>query len=355
MSGARKSLGFDPGSSSWKIAVVDDRQVVSTEKVDTARISAEPDLIRGIVEAHIDGLEAIAAPSGFGLPLTTIDRIDQNDVFLMTLKREEPSMIGLGKAVFVLKDIHDRTGVPCFVLPSVKHLGTVPRWRKINRIDLGTSDKLCAAAHALQRLSERHSTTYGGISFILSEVGHRFTSMICVKEGRIVDGIGGTCAGFGTMATGALDAELAYLWSFPDKSSIYSGGLVHVSRIPADGIAENLRRGSNPQLDAAISRYAESFASDAIAIASRNEVDNVVLSSALDPVLTKILEGAARDIGLKVLTGINDGFSSSIGAAYLANGLVGGRYRDLVQCLDLRNSCGSVMDDIYLRGIASFP
>ena len=37
-------------------------------------------------------------------------------------------------------------GLPLVLLPGVIHLDTVPEHRKINRIDLGTSDKLCAAA-----------------------------------------------------------------------------------------------------------------------------------------------------------------------------------------------------------------
>ena len=37
-------------------------------------------------------------------------------------------------------------GLPLVLLPGVIHLDTVPAHRKVNRIDLGTADKLCAAA-----------------------------------------------------------------------------------------------------------------------------------------------------------------------------------------------------------------
>lgn len=352
---AHKCLGFDPGSSSWKIAVLDDRRVIWTGRIATERISKDPSIIRALVDQHGAGLQAIAAPSGFGLPVTSIDMVGDRELALMTLKRDGPNVVGLGQAIQTLKEVQKETAVKCFVLPSVKHLRTIPAWRKINRVDLGTTDKLCAAAHALQEMVERGFGSYDRISFVLGEVGNSFISMVCVKGGRVVDGIGGTNVGFGTAASGALDAELAHVWSFPDKPSLYSGGLVHVAGKSLDGIEESLSGVPSPRVKRALRRLTESLASDAVAMASRNKVKPFILSSALGPLISKRMERAVEGVGLEVMEGINDEMSASIGAAYLVNGLMGGRYRGLSESLAIREAKGSVLDQIFYAGGPALP
>jgi predicted butyrate kinase (DUF1464 family) len=342
-----KTLGFDPGSSSWRITAVNDVGPMSTETVLTKEVAERPGLLRSIIEPHADGLQAIAAPSGFGLPVTTVDMVGDKELELMALKKERAVNIGLRGAIKVLKETQEETGVRCFVLPSVKHLPTVPRWRKFSLVDMGTADKVCSAACALQELAERRSTSYGQTSFVLGEAGSSFVSMVCVKGGKIVDGIGGTRASFGTRSCGALDAELAHIWEFPDKASIYSGGLVHAAGASLEVIQDN--PGGTPQIELAVARFAESFASDAIAIASRNGVKSFVLSSSLGPSLDRVLTSAVRGTGMMPIEYGREA-SASTGAAYIANGLIGGRYRDLVEALEIRGARGSVMEDIYLSG-----
>lgn len=352
---AHKCLGFDPGSSSWKIAVLDDQAVIQTSKIATERISRDPSIIGALVDEHRAGLQAIAAPSGFGLPVTSIDRVGKRELALMTLKRNGPSIVGLGQAIQTLKEIQRETAVRCFVLPSVKHLPTVPVWRKINRVDLGTTDKLCAAAHALQKIVERGSISYDGVSFVLGEVGNSFISLVCVRRGRVVDGVGGTNVGFGTGASGALDAELAHVWSFPDKPGLYSGGLVHVAGMSLEGIEESLSGVPTRHVKRALRRLTESFASDAVAMASRNQVKALILSSALGPSINKRMEQAVERVGLEIIKGINDEMSASIGAAYLVNGLIGGRYRGLSKSLAIAEAKGSVLDHIFYAGGPALP
>ena len=352
---SHKSLGFDPGSSLWKVAILDDRSLISTQSLGTDRVSAEPESIRRLIDRHKKGLEAIAAPSGFGLPVTTVDKVGEREIRLMTLKKDETSIVGLTKVIEILKDVQDELGIRCFVLPSVKHLPTVPRWRKINRVDLGTSDKLCAAACALQAISQERLTSYGRTSFVLGEVGSSFVSMICVKEGKIVDGIGGTNAGFGTRASGALDAELAHIWSFPGKAGIYSGGLIDAAGMSPKEIERSLPDPKNPRMKLAITRFAECFASDAIAISSRNRVKLFILSSVLGPLVNNVLENAVRGVGLEPVKDLTGEISASIGAAYLANGLIGGRYQTLSESLGLLSAEGSVMEELFFSGNPMIP
>jgi len=345
-----KTMGFDPGSFQWKIAVIDDGGTIAMERLDTGRVSEHPGLLRDIIHRHLDGLRALAAPSGFGLPLTTIESVGERELRLMTLKRNGKTIVGLSKTVDIFREIQEETGIKCFILPSVKHLPTVPRWRKISRIDMGTSDKVCSVAWALQRIHEKLSRPYEEVSFVLAEVGHSFVSMVCVKGGEIVDGIGGTNVSFGTKASGALDAELAHIWSFPEKAGLYSGGLTDAAGMGLEEIEGSLSGGLSGRAGDALKRLGESFASDALAISSRNGIRHFVLSSSVGPQLTAFMERALRDVGLRPVTDLAVEESAALGAAYIANGIIGGRYQPLAQILAIASSTGSVLDDIFFSG-----
>ncbi len=343
-------MGFDPGSSSWKIAVVDDDGLEAEEEIVTKEICGNPGLLRGIIANHADGLEAIAAPSGFGLPVTSIERVGEREIQLMTLRTSQESLVGLGASVGILKGVSKDMGANCYVLPSVKHLSTVPRYRKISRIDLGTSDKLCSAAAGLQCVHERRSLEYGEISFVLAEVGSSFASFICVKGGKIVDGIGGTGVTFGTSASGAIDAELVHVWEFPDKASIYSGGLADAAGMSLQEIETLDPKSADERVSDAMIRFREAFMSDLLAISRRNQVFDFMLSSSLGANLRSDLCEVATDLGLRDITDPWGHISGSIGAAYLANGLIGGGYRGLVESLEILSASGSVMDLLYFEG-----
>ena len=342
---SHKCLGIDPGSSAWRIAVVSDEDAPSFESVPTRRVVEDPATVLSIVEKHADGLEAIAAPSGYGLPLTTLGGLGDREFSLISLKSGGRSTLGLRSVLGLLQRFEGETGIPCFVLPSVKHLPTVPRYRKINRIDMGTPDKLCSAASALQILSEKRQVGYGEISFALCEVGWSFSALVCVRRGRIVDGVGGTETQFGTRAPGAIDAEILRAIRIED---VHRGGMVDVAGCDIDEIEEALSTGLTGRRAMAVERLVESLSSDAIALCSRNGVDEVVLSSSLGDGLNAYISTALRDLGLVVHA--NLGASACLGAAYVANGLVGGRYRDLSQHLMIRESTGSILDDIYIPG-----
>jgi predicted butyrate kinase (DUF1464 family) len=343
-------MGIDPGSRFWRFCILDDDEILVRVKIETEGITGDPAIIRGLIGEHLEGLEAIAAPSGHGLPTTTLDKVGQDELRQMTLKRGGPGIVGLAASIEVLREVCVDAGIKCFVLPSVKHLASVPPWRKINRIDLGTSDKVCSVAYALQSLSEERSLSLDEISFVLVDVGHAFIAMICVENGRIVDGIGGTMAGFGTRASGAVDAELIHTWEFPDKSSIYSGGLVHASGMSLREIEELLPDGLGERGSSALKRFVEAFTSDAVAISTRNNVGELVLNSVLGPKLNELLLKEAARIGLSTATSLDDEMTGCFGAAYLANGLIGGRYSSLAEHLGIGSSGGSVMEDIYLHG-----
>src|SRR5262249_40202171 len=114
--------------------------------------------------------------------------------------------------------------LPVVFLPGVIHVPTVPDHRKVNRIDLGTADKLCVAALAVAR----HATP-AEATFCLVELGSAFTACIVVAGGRIVDGVGGTGGPLGWRSAGGWDGEAAYLLSPLAKRDLFTGGVLSIA------------------------------------------------------------------------------------------------------------------------------
>jgi len=175
------------------------------------------------------------------------------------------------------------------------------------------------------------------------------TEAFDVITGRIVDGIGGTAASFGTRATGCLDAELAHILHFRSKGEIYTGGLVDVAGLPLDILERDICRELEERPRIALERLLESLSSDAAAISWRTGVRSCILSSVLGPGLNELITARLRDSGMEILQPVDGSKSAATGAAYLANGLIQGRYRGLVESLRIADSAGSVLDDIYLK------
>ena len=116
--------------------------------------------------------------------------------------------------------------------PGVIHLPTVPAHRKVNRIDLGTADKVCAAAAAIEEQGRRLDIPYAETSFVLAELGGAFTAVLSVEGGRIVGGQGGSSGPLGYLACGALDGEVACLLGSVSKETVFSGGVAFVAGQP---------------------------------------------------------------------------------------------------------------------------
>jgi hypothetical protein len=116
-----------------------------------------------------------------------------------------------------------------------RYLDTVPEHRKINRIDLGTSDKLCAAALGIHDQAVRLGAHARDTAFVLLELGGAFTAAIAVQAGQVVDGIGGSSGPIGWQAAGALDGEVAYLAGTVDKAMLFQRASPSPPRIVAAG------------------------------------------------------------------------------------------------------------------------
>src|SRR2546428_7837207 len=122
-----------------------------------------------------------------------------------------------------------RSGLPVVLTPGVIHLRSVPEHGKVNRVDMGTADKVCVAALAIAERAVRTTRPLDEVSLVLLELGGAFTAVIAVAGGKIVDGAGGSAGPLGFRAAGALDGEVAYLAGVVSKAMLFTGGAASVA------------------------------------------------------------------------------------------------------------------------------
>ncbi|WP_456468822.1 DUF1464 family protein [Archaeoglobus sp.] len=318
------AAGIDPGTGSYDVVAIEDRKVVFRESVPTNVARRNPEELIYAIESS--GAEVIAGLSGYGLPVKKFSELDEVDILLMTLNFDEEKSIGLRNLVKIAKE----RDVNLYTVPAVIHLPTVPVWRKMNRIDLGTADKLCSTVLAVAKLSEEEEITK--LNFILAEIGEGFNAFIAVKNGRIVDGMGGTSSFPGYSSIGALDAELAYIIGEFPKSLIFSGGVrsfadewklndVEAMNILAEFVMKGLRT-----LEVSVNP------------------DFYLLSGRFASEIARRIRGEGRDV--RILRGFGAGKQSAQGAAVIADAIAGGEFKDIVDYMRILEAKGTVLDYI---------
>src|SRR6201996_6473941 len=203
--------GVDPGTVSFDLCVLQDGAAVVEEVFETGALSRDSGPLLDTLAAH-GPYDLVYGPSGYGLPLVAARDVGERELAEMVLVRRDEAHAdaGVGGLRSLLRTLA-RSGLPVVFGPGVIHLPTVPRHRKYNRIDLGTADKVCAAAYAIADQSARRSIPLDETAMILVELGGAFTAALAIAGGQIVDGLGGSSGPPGVRAAGALDGELAYL------------------------------------------------------------------------------------------------------------------------------------------------
>jgi predicted butyrate kinase (DUF1464 family) len=219
---------------------------------------------------------------------------------------------------------------------------------------MGTADKVCAVALAIHEQVRSRRCSERDVSFILLELGGAFTAAVAVEGGCIVDGLGGSSGPMGPAASGALDAEVAYLAERITKRDVFSGGALSVAGTP-DAAADALADVTSPAGEIARDAYVE----DAVKAVVRLKVSapgarTVVLSGRLTRVagvrdaLSKRLTAIAG-ISVEILTGFAAvSKQAAQGAAIVADGLAGGASAPIVDRLGIREARGTVLDHLYV-------
>jgi len=344
-------VGIDPGTGSFDFFGMDKEKVILDTSVPVPDVARNPEVLLDTVRSAFP-LDMIVGPSGYGLPVTPIKDITERELTLMVPDAKSvPLCGGIRVAIRLMKD----KGFPVYFTPGVIHLPTVPVYRKANKMDMGTTDKVCCVALAIRDQAELHSIDYSETSFILAEVGYAFNAVIGVEGGKIVDGIGGTSGGPGFLSLGSMDSELAVrLGRFPGVV-LFSGGVRDASG--KDDLTPEELAGQHHKYQDAWNMMLESIVKTVAAMtASVEKPREILLSGRLSriPEITEALVvglsrfGTVRKVGRQARVAKE----AAEGAYIIGEGLSGGRYKALVDCMEITRGRGAMFDYILLKGIS---
>jgi predicted butyrate kinase (DUF1464 family) len=324
-------VGVDPGTISIDVCGLEDGALYLDRSIPTAAALADPDAFLSLLHDPRPP-DLIAGPSGYGLPLLRADSATEEDLRLAFLAPpgEEGGIGGLRRLARLLGG----SGLPVVYTPGVIHLDTVPAHRKINRVDLGTADKVALAALAIADQCGRLGCPPRETGFILLELGGAFTAALAVRDGRVVDGIGGTGGPMGWRSSGGWDGEVAYLAGTVSKDHLFRGGAGFLSDVGVHAFAESACKAVQA-LRVAVPEPRE------ILLSGRALAEPGVeplLRAGLPPGATvRRLEGFARVAK-----------TAAQGAAILADGLAGGRWAAVVEGMRIREAAGTVLDHLVV-------
>jgi predicted butyrate kinase (DUF1464 family) len=344
--------GVDPGTVSFDLCVLHDGEPVMERAFQTGALSADSRPLLDTLAAH-GPYDLVYGPSGYGLPLVAARDVGERELAEMVLVRRDEARAdaGVGGMRSLLRALAG-SGLPVVFGPGVVHLPTVPPHRKYNRIDLGTADKVCAAAYAIAEQSARRSIPLDETAMVLVELGGAFTAALAIAGGQIVDGQGGSSGPLGARAAGALDGEVAYLLGPAlTKNTLFTGGALdptgslRLTDLEALWSSPALAEGWTALREA----VAKAVRAMLVSVAAPLEI---VVSGRLAglPALVAALTDLLRDVAPVVALAPGPASTAAHGGALLADGLAGGRHAALAEVLALRRSSGTVLDHLRVAG-----
>src|SRR2546429_314300 len=170
-------IGIDPGTVSIDLCGLDNGRLFLDRSWPTAEALADPAPFVAELEAA-GPLDLVVGPSGDGGPITRVQDITEEALRLAFLAApgETGGIGGLRNLVRALA----RTALPVVLTPGVVHLPTVPAHRKVNRVDMGTAEKVCAVALAVSDQARRLRSPLSNVSLVLLELGGAFTAAVAV-------------------------------------------------------------------------------------------------------------------------------------------------------------------------------
>ncbi len=357
-----KALGVDPGTKSFDLALIEGPRVVDERSIDTSAIARDPRLLIDAIEDM--GGDVVAAPSGYGVPPTWLNEVKDPhrfavEVLLLSTDRDIDEGVARGdvgafvyRALALVVEAMKERNVNAVFIPSIVLLPTVPPWRKVNKIDMGTADKLAVAALGVYDQSRRLGLDYGETSFVLVELGFGYNAVIGVEGGRVIDAEGGTTSGIGFLTSGPLDAEVVVAGREWRRVDVFHGGVVDVCRVESlDKALEKALSGDEAcktVIEAYLEGVVKSVARVLTSFSSRPR--EILLSgrySRIDVVFEVVAERLRR-FGIEVrriglLDGARISKEAAQGYAIVGEGLSGGYFSKLVKHMGIDRACGTTL------------
>jgi predicted butyrate kinase (DUF1464 family) len=365
------AIGIDPGTKSMDLFGFDDAtdEVFIDRAIPRVEVTKNPAIVLDAIQALEREIDVIVGPSGYGLPMVKASAATDAEIKAATFITQADvarrlNIVGLRELMFLMRASNLNIWFP----PGVIMLPTVPEYRKINRIDMGTADKVFTAVSGIKDQAEKYGLEYSETSFIILEIGFGYTAAMGIEHGKIVDGVGGTMGGVGYMGMGAMDGELAYALANTiadfSKLQLFDGGAAAIAAINPQQVSleEFISRArKSGQTELAYSAMLDAILKDTyLMLASVRKPKEILLSgrfTRIDPfvqdvkaVLQDHLSELGITAGIRTLTRTGGAVKEAAeGAAVIANGMAGGKYEELIEAMELRKSSGGVFSHLYLN------
>lgn len=343
-------IGIDPGTGSFDFFGMEGEKVIIDTTIPVPEVARNPEILLDTIRDLLP-LDIVVGPSGYGLPVTRIKDVGERELNLMVPDDKSiPLYDGIRMVIRMMKS----EGFPVCFTPGVIHLPTVPLYRKANKLDIGTADKVCCVALGVRDQAESLGIEYRQTSFILAEVGYAFTAVFAVQNGQIVDGLGGTSGGPGFITLGSMDSELAArLGKFPGVV-LFSGGAKDASG--KDDLTPDELAAAPERYPEAWNMMLESVAKGVAAmLISCENPREILLSGRLSrvPAIAQALSEKLTRFGtVRILRRrARVAKEAAEGAYILGEGLLGGRYMGIVGAMQINRAGGTMFDHIRLRGV----
>lgn len=360
-----KGLGIDPGTMSFDIAVIENDKVVWEKSISTIEVAKNPStLVESVEEAG--RVDVIAGPSGYGTPIVWNKDIIDPKVFatkILLLTDEEDIRRGVERGEFGMR-VYDaltkvvvelwRRKLPVCYIPSVILLPTIPSYRKINKLDMGTADKMAIAVLAVYDQASRLGIGYDETNFILVEMGFGYNAVMAVNKGKIIDGLGGTLVPTGFLTIGPLDAELAVAGKMWERSDVFYGGVSTICEtLNVEEAVRKYVEEVEPFKSAFESMFESLEKSVRSLLTSLPNPKEIIISGRLTRI-QDIREEIERRLGkiapvvkIKGLRGAKISKEAAQGYAIVAEGIGGGYFRKLVEHMEILKAKGTVMSWVH--------
>lgn len=339
-------IGIDPGTFSFDILGIEDSDIFLESSLPSAEVAGQPEkLVEAITAAG--GADIIVGPSGYGLPLTYLK--DASDKELSLMLPAEGKGVSVNAGILKLFHLMKEKKLNVIFTPGVIHLKTVPAYRKLNKLDMGTADKVCVAALAIREQAARRHIAFRETSLIVVEMGYGFNAAMAIQDGKVIDGIGGTSGGPGFLSPGALDAELAIRFRRRSQAALFTGGIRDFTgKVRLE--PEKLDR--YPE---ALNLMVESVAKIVASLMVSNPAaPEIIVSGRLAriPAIGRaVYASLARFAPVLPLRRRSEAVKEAAeGACIIGNGILGGEYRNLVKSLKLDQACGTMYDYVKIKG-----
>ena len=327
-------VSIDPGTYSFDLFGMENNEtIIIDEAINSMEIFKNPLLLMDKLEKLMP-LDAIIGPSGYGIPVKHIKDMNDTDLSeMIPMDTQAAVNEGIKKLIMRMKE----KNMPVYFTPGAINLKTIPEYRKWNKLDMGTADKVCCAALGIKDQAQRLNIKYEETSFIYIEVGYGFTAAMAIENGKIVDGIGGTCGSVGFLSGGGMDGEIAIRLKTPlTQDIVFKSGV-------KDFTGQNIEPKDLIRFKKALTLLAEDIEKDAAALMVSNpNAKEIIISGRLtnydfiSEELKNRLNKYAPTVKVKNLSKITK--DAAFGAYIIGEGLLGGKYATLVENMELTNT-----------------